>query len=551
MNRRQFLGLVGVAATGGVTGCNWLGSNDRPERSRTSSPSATQPAPTEAESPSTSTASPAASPTPTAEPEFRTVVDVVADYGCVPDGSEPCNDAINEAIADGTLIEFPPGEYLVTRPIEVDGDITFGMRGTGETRRDVRFVHPEGYSSRLLHVTSGSGSLFENFTADQTDDRVTNSGLLIHQRDGLVVRDVEVAGFTPTDNGTKDLVVQITDSSGVGTVERYVNRGGGEVGVYPDAFVGFYSGRHHYGTLRLLDCHIEQCGSNGVYASRTNGPVQISGGTYRNNAVSQIRVCGQDSFVRDATIEIDTDAADRVDGTYNAVRGIWWESGWQGKSGGAIENCELAVRSAELARGLVEVDGTAGHLAVRDCAFDVDRDGFRAIQVAPPGVSDMGGTPDRPWDVTLRDVEIDTSASRAVDVLVDGRPGSEIDGLTISQRDSRERDGLFLSNSSGSRVTRYACESSRYPLWVYTDDSSDAADELICLGPGVSIATSASVGSEQIPVFGTDESAGGSNVCVETAVNTPYSVASTRNEDGTYFGRVLDRSPAYLEYTQA
>ncbi|QPV63229.1 hypothetical protein I7X12_00940 [Halosimplex litoreum] len=478
------------------------------------------------------------------------MVDAVADSGCAPDGSEPCDDAIEAAIADGTLIEFPPGEYLVTRPIEVDGDISFGMRGTGDSRRDVRFVHPEGYSSRLLHVTSGSGSLFENFTADQTDDRVTNSGLLIHQRDGLVVRDVEVGGFSPTENGTKDLIVQVTDSSGRGTVERYVNRGGGEVGVYPDAFVAFFSGPHHYGTLQLLDCHIEQCGSNGVYASRTNGPVQITGGTFRNNAVSQIRVCGEDSFVRDATIEIDTDAADRVAGDYNAVRGIWWESGWQGKTGGAIESCEFAVRSAEYARGLVEVDGTAGRLAVRDCTFDIDRDGFRAIQVAPPGASEMGGAPERPWDITLRDIEIDTTASQAVDVLVNGRPGSEIDGLTITQRDARGRDGLFLANSAGSRVTRYACESSRYPLWVYTDDSSDSAEELLCLGPRISIATEASAGADQTQVFGTDESGTDSNVCVEMSATAPYSVASTRNEGGTYFGRVLDRSPEYLKYAQ-
>lgn len=536
MDRRRYLQALAGAFAASLSGCSSFGDGDP-------TPAIEEPRtiPSQEWTPSPSLG------TPTPSARFGTVLDAVSDIGCDPSGAEPCDQALTEAISDDTLIEFPPGEYLVTTPLRVEENISFGIRGTGGTRRGVTFRHPEGYSDVLLNVRDGEGCLFENFTAVQTEDRQTNSGLVLLQRDGLTVRNVEVEGFTPTDGGTKDMIVQITEPSGVGVVERFVSVGGGEVGVYPNAYAGFYSGRQHRGTLQLVNCHLEECGSNGVYASRTYGPVQILGGLFKNNAVSQIRVCGKDSFVRNAKIVIDTENANRVAGTYNAVRGLWWESGWQGKTGGRIENCEFVVDSAERRRGLLEIDGTAGRMTLSGCTFRVDQDAFWAIVAAPPGVSPMGGPPDQPWDLTIQNTRVIGNASDGVDVQIDGRPSSTIDGLTIEHENGQNRDGLFLSNCHGSEITGCSSQVTRYPLWIYTDTTRESAPYLLYLGRGISLTTNQVLDGAR-PVFDTDGS--GSGVRVQLPSVEEYSLVSTRTEDQTYFGLELDATPEYLPYTR-
>jgi hypothetical protein len=279
--------------------------------------------------------------------------------------------------------------------------------------------------------------------------------------------------------------------------------------------------------------------------------VQVIGGVFKNNAVSQVRVSGEGSFVRNARIVIDTESADRVAGTYNAVRGIWWESGEFGKTGGAVENCEFVVESAELERGLVEVDGTGGSMAVRDCEFRIDRDGFWALVASPPGVSSMGGAPDRPWNVTLEGVRIAGSASDNVAVQIDGRPDTTVDGLTVDQTSGTDRDGILLANCPGAELLDATCRTSRYPLWVYTDESVGNANCLLRLEG--TVLTSTAVDRRQLaPVFDTDGSgtsegsSGESEVCVPLPSGGRYSVVSTREEGGRYLGIRPTTQPPYL-----
>lgn len=540
MNRRRFLRLTGATVTGPfLAGCSETSSSTGAVTSTGTSHG-------------TDVESTTSSPTPTPEPRFTTVLDAVSDLGCDPSGTEPSGDAIRDSVADGTLIEFPPGEYLVTEPLLIHEAVRFGIRGLGASHRDVRFVHPQGYSDLLLNLRDGERCVFENFTVDQTSDRKTNSGLIFLQRDGLVVRDIEMGGFTPTgDAGTKDLIAQVTDANGMGVVERYVNMGGGEVGVYPAAHSGFYSGRQHHGTLKLVDCHLEECGSNGVYASKTFGPVQISGGLFKNNDVSQIRVSGEGTFVRNAKIVIDTDNAERVQGTYNTVRGLWWESGWQQKTGGIVEDCQFVVESSELYRGLVEVDGTAGSMTIRDCDFEVNRDGFWAFVVMPPGKSAMGGKPERPWDLTVENLRITGDAADGVDVHIDGRPGTTIDGLTIEHRDGTNRDGLYLSNSHDTSLRNCSISTSRYPFWLYRDESRDGADCLLELGEDVEFSSSL-VGRTPLDsesMFGADAVDDGT-ICIPDPPDAGSSMVVIRTDGPSFYGRAMQGPPEYLWFTR-
>jgi hypothetical protein len=468
MQRRQL--LAALAAGGGIalSGCQDA-FTDAEE-------------PTESPPPTTGPGTPQPTETPpeteteieTEEPEFGTVVNMVEDRDVDPTGGEPIDDALADAAADDTLLEFPPGEYLVTDSLLLRQADTFGIRGTGEHHRDVRFTHPEGYSGLLVDVRDGRNCLFENFTADQTDDETTNSGLIVRQQTGLIVKDLEVAGFTPLENkspdasGSIDLVTQVLDPKGVGTVVRFTSVGGSQVGVYPNSYPGLYSGVDSRGTLRLVDCHVEDCGGAGVYTSRTRGPVKISGGLFRNNEVAQARIAGEGSYIRNARIVVDTDERRNSRGDYETVRGLWWESGDRGKTGGVAYDCEFVVRSAPVRRGLLEVNGTAGAMTVRNCQFRTEREQYFAIYAFPPGSSSMGGHPDRPWGITVENVRVTGDAAGRDAVRIDSRPGSLLAGVEIEQP-GQDRSGVAIVQSPGSRIADSTIAAGGFPVRLSLD----------------------------------------------------------------------------------
>lgn len=467
MKRRKLLGQLsaGLAATS-VAGCFDFFEQD--EETATPSPS------------------PSPSPTPTSSPtedprfdledafEFDSAVNMVEDMGCDPAGERPCDVAFQEALDPNVVLEFPPGEYLFTRRHTIPWIEQLGIRGLGEDPSDVRFVRPDGFTDLLFNVRDCERCLLGNVSMRQTESPDRNAGIVVHARDAALLEDVEYTGFTPTD-GTVGLNVQITRRSGTGIIRGFRSTGGGPVGVYPTGHPVVYSGPSHRGVLRLVDCHIEEdgAGGGGVYASRTRGPVQVVGGLYRNNDVAQIRICGERSFVRGARIEIDPANAENVRGSYETVRGIWWESGWQGKTGGHVTDCDFVVKSVpDNPRALVHVDGTGGAITVRDSrfTFDVPNDTFWGVYAAPAGESGMGGPPPEPWNVTLENVTFTGRANGAAAVEVNGRPDTVLDGVTIENRDGQ--DGVVLRSADGARIDGGSIVSGRYPVRVAFDGDS-------------------------------------------------------------------------------
>lgn len=469
MDRRRLLASIATAGGAVLAGCQ-----DLPPEDDTDSPP-----PPSGTPPTDGTGTGTASASATDAVEFDRVVDMVADRGVDDTGGTPIDDALQSAATDGSLLEFPPGEYLVTQPLLRQRATRLGIRGTGEGPGDVRFVHPRRYNDLFLNVRGGRNSVLENFTVDQTEDRETATGIIFLQEDGLRMQDVTVAGFTPTEggnpdqNGEIDLIPAVTRPEGTGVVERFVSTGGGEVGVYPNSYPGLYSGHHHQGDLRLVDCRVENCGGTGVYTSRTRGTVRVEGGRFANNEVAQVRVAGEGLSIRGAEIVVDTDAVDDSRGDYQTVRGLWWESGEFGRTGGVVENCRFVARSSPLRRGLLEVDGTAGAMTVRDSTFVVERDGYHAINAFPPGSSSMGGAPERPWGITLENVEVGGGAAGNAAVRVAGRPNSTLSGVSIAQS-GRNRDGLSVLRSPGTRIRATTVDVPRFPLRMALRSSGDS-----------------------------------------------------------------------------
>lgn len=381
---------------------------------------------------------------------FDNSYDVVADLGFDNSGNSPVDDKIKQHAEDGTLLKFPPGQYLITSQVAIWGIDNFGVVGTGDSRGDVEFVYPSGYTGRTFAVRKGSNWVFENFTVQQTDDEETGSLLVFQANDNLNVYNVETAGFTPY-NTSSGINAGIWDSDGEGVIDGYVNRDGGAVGDYPDNSPGIYAGPNSNGTLYIRDTHLEEVGSNGIYASRTSGGVRVEGGLYKNNDIAAIRVCGPDSYVKGATIVVDTENTNNTDGSYNNPRGIWWESGHMKKSGGSVEDCELALLSSDNeSGGLLNVAGTAGDLTVRNCRF---QNKTRRPTIFASSVSSdvSGGT----VDISGISIVGESSNPWLGAIELNGRPGSSVTDACIegnSDGGKHDRDGVVLRDCGSATI---------------------------------------------------------------------------------------------------
>ena len=84
---------------------------------------------------------------------FDTVVDMVDDAGCDPNGDEPCGDAIKSEAGENTLLKFPAGTYKLTEKTAVSDYSNFGIVGEG----DVTFTVPDDFQEKLLVLTTVAG----------------------------------------------------------------------------------------------------------------------------------------------------------------------------------------------------------------------------------------------------------------------------------------------------------------------------------------------------------------------------------------------------------
>lgn len=159
----------------------------------------------------------------------------------------------------------------------------------------------------------------------------------------------------------------------------------------------FYLGPTHVGTMRFVDCHIEEFGSHGIYGSAAGGAIQVEGCVWRNNDNSQIRISGPESFITDARIEvdvsqIDADSPTELAGGYRGIKGIWWQAKRESQPGGFVEDCDIyytdypAVTSSYI-DGEFQIDpntqpSDAIHMRSRGPAITVRDTGFPSFPTA-------------------------------------------------------------------------------------------------------------------------------------------------------------------------
>ncbi|SFR66550.1 right-handed parallel beta-helix repeat-containing protein [Halogeometricum limi] len=454
--RRDVLGLLGTAGIASLAGCGGGGDGT----------------PTQApEKPGPFTNTPEADDEPNPKVrrgiQFDRIRDAVSDLGWDPNGEEPIDDSLDQHLREGTLIEVPPGDYLVERRHDVEGVSRWGILGTGRSRRDVQFTIPAGRSFRWIMVDGGRDILVENFTMQQGRkfDRSIGMGFLVD--DNLKLFNVEKAGSNPredSESGAENgIVVQVMTPDGVAEVNTFVRKGPQDMAHYPGNSITVFTGRSHLGTLYYRNLHIENGGEHGIYASKAQGDVRVEGGLFKNNYGDGVRIAGEGSWVKGATVVIDdTDRTPGNRGKWRQARGIHMQSGKYGLTGGLVEDCTVIARSSPRTEALLKIEHNQGAATVRNCRF-FNNTSYPTIVVDEPATGPQ--RPTKPWDMTFENIQISGQASNTVGLLLQGRPGSRLSNVTIDLPGIGV-DGIVLDDSAGTIVDGVSVLTGGYPLRV-------------------------------------------------------------------------------------
>jgi len=245
--------------------------------------------------------------------EFGTVIDVV-EAGADNTGTESVVDIIRKYRADDTLLVFPPGEYYIDEQVRFTGFEKFGLAGNDATFVPADYFDFDGPQYRMFRLgvdySPGTRLVFDGFDIDQTAPDTGIRVLDAAVTNGLEVRDITVRG--QHDSGTWGPGrFEITDPNGTGIVKRFkAPDGGAWVGETPNdgnlwrGPSGLLANTNS-GTLRFVDCVLGGFPDNGLYASGGSGKIIVDGGLYKNSNAACIRIGGEGSVVRNATVEVD------------------------------------------------------------------------------------------------------------------------------------------------------------------------------------------------------------------------------------------------------
>ncbi len=225
--------------------------------------------------------------------EFDRVLNAVEDLGMDPNGDEPIDSAFASAYEEGTLVEFPPGEYRITERHVNDREVDrFGVRGLGDSRRDVQFKPPSGDPVVWIDASFVADHLIENVSFHERYDDTTQVSLILHTTGGSVIKNVEWLGQTPEDSFRGNtLTISVTDPDDVALIEDLA------VGLdayatsatYPDGVEFMWSGNAHRGEVVLRNPVIHGRNSSAIRHTNGDGVYTIEGGEFVNNLNANVR----------------------------------------------------------------------------------------------------------------------------------------------------------------------------------------------------------------------------------------------------------------------
>jgi len=366
----------------------------------------------------------------TAVADYTRSIDVVADLGVDNTGATAIDDDLKPYLNDGVLLEFPDGQYRIDQLI-LYGLTNFGMRATGSAS-----LVPGDYPTDGQVWIGGGGVrdfLFEGFTIDTTGDVGPTIGFSAY--DGLVVRDIEKVGAHGTHRTAFGF--SIWDPNGSGLVENLRATDGD---IYPDTVGANAIYTKTEGTLTFKNCEVAGWGDNGLYASDATGPVQVEGGYYANNNISQVRLSSPGSYVHGATIEVDQDR-----GGERNMRGV---RVCTGPGPVDVVDCDIRMIRGQGSGGVVTAfDG--GTVNVRNSRIFVGEDytrvGSNGTRTSYGILVDEATGIDDPGTHLVEGTSI-TGGGNTGSAILFRRGNTEIRGSCINQTGTR--DGIVFDSGS-------------------------------------------------------------------------------------------------------
>lgn len=388
---------------------------------------------------------------------FDNVVDAVTDLGCDPNGNGDVTSKVESALDGKTLVEFPAGTYHWGGSISADLD-RIGVRGKND---NVTFTFPSGYNEFFINTTCNQ-ALFENFDVDIRANQ-TATGIRINSERGFHAENIEHIGRGIVDSSdvTRCWQLRVNDPNSTGVLKNFVAKKGSAWSHYKSgdgrAGISVYGGK---GTVKIVDCHLEEFGNNSIYASRTLSAVQVIGGTFRNNNVSSIRISGDGSYVDGATIEINPkkySGPHTLEDDAFTMRGVLFEQGNAStggnfdKAGGEVRNTEITIKNNPTTGSAVSVWTGGRTLNVKNTRINYNNNGAPAVYREKQTSQGRHDPSPNPRWLRMNRVEIIGSASKGPSVLAEQANGSRIQNSYIEQTGSG-RKGVVFSNSNNTLV---------------------------------------------------------------------------------------------------
>ncbi|AGN00966.1 hypothetical protein L593_05085 [Salinarchaeum sp. Harcht-Bsk1] len=366
--------------------------------------------------------------------EYDTVVDVVADAGANPDGEESIIPVLEANASSDTLLFFPPGEYLMDGRWLLPSFEHLGLVGDEATIRP-----PRDYFGYLfifgLQDSGASDVLFEGIDFDFTAANTAPRPLQAQVDDGITVRNVTVEGTSGTAR------FDVTTPQGSGVVSNLTMPDGMEIvetldipenGGNPDG-VGVLVGPANRGRLRFEDCHVEGFPGNGLYASPSNGPIEVSGGLFANNGIASVRVSSPATI---RNVEVRCDEAPQG---FRNMRGIRLRHG----ESVLVENCRIVMRDLTYSDGGLVIEQQMESATIRDLEIDSSVDGIPAIHVKSPNHEQ----PDA--EIEFERVQVTGEAGQGSAVQISDRHDCRLNAFDIEQS-GPDRNGVYLVRTTDS-----------------------------------------------------------------------------------------------------
>jgi hypothetical protein len=354
---------------------------------------------------------------------FTRTLNAVTDLDLDPTGKTPIQGTISRALRDGTRINVPPGTYRLSGEIKTKDLRNFAIVGMGGNQEKPIFKVDSGITGNVVSFLGGLSSRNCAFVNVRLDMNAKNCSAQTRfdVATGLVVTDIDFAGYSDPDDSGKKIIPQIRDSNGVGRVERCTLVDGTEVGregvPHNDEHKqqydgGIYCGPKHEGTVYVLDCAVA------------------------NSSISQVRLSHEDSFVGGGvSIEIDRERIpDRNNPSGMApARGVWLEPGKvHGNQGVVIGECHFRMgRDTPHVPGLIVCGSDYGNTTVLGPVYMTVDGEHRAIAAKTPSGRD-GEAPPKPHWWRIQNVTIKGSGKvRPALVEIEDRPNSYVRNCCI------------------------------------------------------------------------------------------------------------------------